>query len=401
MSKKLRVAAIVTIYHPKSHADVIVTKFLKGFSGDDGFHEPQVELVSMYLDHVLENDIGVGLAEQYGVPIYPSIRRALHAGADRLNVDAVLLVGEHGDYPWNERGRHMYPRRYFFEQIAGVFAESGKAVPVFNDKHFAYDFRDAQWMWDRSRELRIPLMAGSSLPLSWRNPWLEHDKESPIEEALAIGYGGIEAYGYHTLETLQCMVERRVGGETGVASVQCLEGDDVWRARDRGLWSQDLAEAACDCILEKPGGSMEEHASSPAVFLFQYADGLRAAALMLNGYVKDWAYAARVDGDIQATEFYLQNEGPFSHFGYLCRNVEQFFRSGTALYPPERTLLTTGMIDAAMISRYEDHRVVPTPYLDIVYQSYDQTPIRPTGTRPTGACLDPGAPDIAGKKAGE
>ena len=162
----MRVAAIATIYHPKSHADVIATKFMKGMSTDEGLMPPEVDLVSLYIDHVLENDIGVGLAQEYGVPIYPSIRRALHAGADRLNVDAVLLIGEHGDYPWNERGRHMYPRRYFFEQIAGVFAESGRSEPVFSDKHLAYDFRDAQWMWDRAGELGIPLMAGSSLPLA-------------------------------------------------------------------------------------------------------------------------------------------------------------------------------------------------------------------------------------------
>ena len=236
----MRVAAIATIYHPKSHADVIATKFMKGMSTDEGLMPPEADLVSLYIDHVLENDIGVGLAQEYGVPIYPSIRRALHAGAAKLDVDAVLLIGEHGDYPWNERGRHMYPRRYFFEQIAGVFAESGRSVPVFSDKHLAYDFRDAQWMWDRAEELAIPLMAGSSLPLAWRSPWLEHPKETPIEEALSIGYGGIEAYGYHALETLQCMVERRSGGEQGggVGAVprrgRCVarprRGAVVWRA---------------------------------------------------------------------------------------------------------------------------------------------------------------------------
>ena len=200
MSNRLRVAAIITIYHPRSHADVIVTKFLKGMSTDEGFFPPEVDLVSIYLDHVLENDIGVGLAQAYGVPIYPSIRRALHAGGDKLGVDAVLLIGEHGDYPWNERGRHLYPRRYFFEQIAGVFAESGRVVPVFNDKHFACDFADARWVWDRAAQLGIPLMAGSCLPLAWRSPWLEHELETPIDAAVAVGYGGIEAYGYHTLE---------------------------------------------------------------------------------------------------------------------------------------------------------------------------------------------------------
>ncbi|NKB71449.1 MAG: hypothetical protein GKR89_30630 [Candidatus Latescibacteria bacterium] len=394
MTDRLRVAAIATIYHPKSHSDVIATKFMKGMSTDEGLLAPEVDLVSLYIDHVLENDIGVGLAEEYGVPIYPSIRRALHAGANKLDVDAVILIGEHGDYPWNERYRHMYPRRYFFEQIAGVFGESGRSVPVFNDKHFAYDFTDAQWMWNRAQELNIPLMAGSSLPLCWRSPWLEYDKGTPVEEALSIGYGGIEAYGYHALETLQCMVERRAGGETGVVAVQCLEGDEVWRARDKGLWSGELAEAACGAIANKSVGSMEEHVKEPAVFLVEYASGLKTATLMLSGYVSDFAYAARVDGQVQATEFYLQNEGPFGHFGYLCRNVQRFFQTGQAPYPPQRTLLTTGIIDAAMNSRYEDHRRVETPYLDIAYQSYDELPQRPLGPRPQGACIDPETPDI-------
>jgi hypothetical protein len=393
MSQRLRVAAISTIYHPKSHADVIVTKFMKGASTDEGFVPPEVDLVSLYIDHVLESDIGVGLAKEHGIPIYPSIRRALHAGGDRLGVDAVLLVGEHGDYPWNERGRHLYPRRYFFEQIAGVFSESKKVVPVYNDKHFAYDFTDARWMWERARHLEIPLMAGSSLPLSWRQPWLEYDLDTPVEEALSIGYGGIEAYGYHALETLQCMVERRRGGESGVVSVQCLEGDDVWRARDQGRWSGYLAEAACACIEGKPSGSMEEHAKKPAVFLMEHRDGLRTATLMLDGYVQQFAYAGRVAGQVQASEFYLQNGGPFSHFGYLCRNIQRFFQTGRAPYPPERTLLTTGVIDAAMNSRYDDHRKIDTPYLDIAYHSYDQIPIRPRGPRPSGACVDPKSPD--------
>ncbi len=394
MSERPRVAAIITIYRPVAHADVIPTKFLKGGSTDEGFFPPEVDLVSMYIDHVMEDDIGHQRAADYGVQIYPSIRQALHAGSDQLDVDGVLLIAEHGDYPWNERGRHMYPRRYFFEQIAGVFAESGRSVPVFNDKHLAYDFGDARWMWDRARQLDIPLMAGSSLPLCWRQPFLEHDKGVHLEEALSIGYGGQEAYGYHALETLQCMIERRQGGEKGMVRVQCLKGDQVWKARDQGLWSQELAQAACDPIENKPKGPMEEHAKEPLVYLMEHADGLKTATLMLNGYVSDFAYAARVDGQVQGTEFYLQNEGPFAHFSYLCRNIQQFFKTGQAPYPPERTLLTTGVIDAVMNSSHEGGRKIETPYLDIAYESYDQMPIRPLGPRPQGASIDPGAPDM-------
>ena len=138
---------------------------------------------------------------------------------------------------------------------------------------------------------------------------------------------------------------------------------------------------------------MREHASIPRLFLMEHNDGFRTAALMLSRYVTDWAYAARVDGQIEASEFYLQPVGPGANFGYLCRNIERFFQTGVAPYPPERTLLATGIIDAVMNSRHEDHRLIETPYLDIAYRPDDTEIIRPTGTRPRGASVDRSAPD--------
>jgi hypothetical protein len=207
-----RIAAIITEYRPRSHADVIVTKFLKGFPTDEGLIPPQVEIVSMYVDQFAENDLSRQYAAEHNVPIYNSIPRALTLGGDKLDVDGVLLIGEHGDYAWNEKGQHLYPRKYFLEQICGVMATSGRAVPLFSDKHLSYNWHDIRWMYDRMAGLGAPFMAGSSLPLGWRSPWLEHGKETPIQAALAVGYSGLDIYGFHTLEVLQCMVERRVGG---------------------------------------------------------------------------------------------------------------------------------------------------------------------------------------------
>jgi hypothetical protein len=82
----------------------------------------------------------------------------------------------------------MHPRRYFTEQILGTFAETGRSVPIFNDKHLAYSWADAKWMWERAAVLGAPLMAGSSVPLACRAPWLEHKGEQ-LSEALAIGAG--------------------------------------------------------------------------------------------------------------------------------------------------------------------------------------------------------------------
>lgn len=382
MSNHKKIAAVVTTYHPRSHADVIVTKFMKGFPTDDGLIKPRVELASIYLDQIHENDIGQKLAAEHKVPIYQSIRQALTLGGKELAVDGVLLIGEHGDYPHNEKGQHMYPRRYLFEQICGVFASSGRATPVFCDKHLSYNWADAEWMYNRAQELSVPLMAGSSLPTCWRQPYLEYALDTELKEAIGIGYGGIESYGFHALETLHCMVERRKGGEVGVTAVQCLEGEEVWQAANAGIWSRQLAEAACAPMEEKPAGSMEEHCGNPAAFLIEYQDGFRAAVLMLNGYVSGFAFAGNVGDEIKGTAFNLQSGEPFAHFSYLSLNIEEMFVTGIPQYPAERTLLTTGILDAAMNSRYQGYKRIPTPYLDITYRSYEKAPTRPLEPHP-------------------
>lgn len=389
MDQRKKIAAIITTYFPNSHADVIVTKYMKGYPTDDGHILPRVDLISIYLDQIDTRDIGVDLAEEHRVPIYSSIRRALTLGQNELIVDGVLLIGEHGDYPHNEFEQHMYPRRYMFEQICGVFASSGRSVPVFCDKHLSYNWNDAGWMYLRANELNVPFMAGSSLPVCWRKPFLEHPLDTPLDTAIAIGYGGVESYGFHALETLQCMIERREGGESGVVSVQCLEGQDVWSAEASGEWSLELAEAACAQIENRPDTSIIEGCSNPIIFLIEHRDGFRSAVLMLNGYVTDFAYAAQQGDEILATEFYLQNGTPYAHFSYLSLNIEEMFVTGIPQYPVERTLLTTGILDAIMHSRANNFARMETPHLaEIAYQSYQNTLIRPTAPRPEGATLE-------------
>ena len=389
MADTKKVAAIITTYFQHSHADVIATKYMKGFPTDTGLQMPRVELVSIYLDQVDDRDIGVGLAAEHNVPIYPSIRQALTLGGSELAVDGVILIGEHGDYPHNEIGQHMYPRRYMFEQICGVFASSGRSVPVFNDKHLAYNWDDALWMYERANALDVPFMAGSSLPLGWRKPFLEHPLDTALDAAVGIGYGGVESYGFHALETLQCMIERREGGESGIMAIQCLEGDSVWEAGESGKWSLELAEAACAQIENCPDSTFIEGCPNPTAFLLEHSDGFCSTVLMLNGYVSDFAYAATIGDSVEATEVYLQNGPPHSHFSYLSLNIEEMFVTGEPQYPVERTLLVTGVLDALMHSRAEGYTRIETPHLaEIAYRSHKKLPIRPVAPRPEGATLE-------------
>ena len=391
LSQPIKIAAIVTEYRRFSHADVIITKFLKGLPTDQGLIPARVQIASLYVDQFPDSDLSRHYAARYNIPIYGSIRQALTLGGDTLAVDGVLLIGEHGDYAWNEKEQHLYPRKYFMEQICGVFATSGRAVPVFNDKHLSYNWHDAKWMYDRAAKLGAPFMAGSSLPVGWRNPWLEHDRETPLQEALVVSYAGLDIYGFHALETLQCMIERRVGGESGVAAVTCLEGEAVWQAARDGLWPRDLAEAAVATMQEKPDLPFEALFGKPALFLLEHNDGFRSTVLMAPeqaGLLQGFAYAARIDHAIHACEVYLP-EDPHAHFSYLSLNVEEMFVTGQPSWPVERTLLTTGTLEALLDSRYQGHVRLPTPHLTIQYQSYATVPWRPTGPRPVGAALQP------------
>jgi hypothetical protein len=376
-----RIAAIITEYRGYSHADVILGRFLQGYIlGPTEPHWPRTQVVSMYVDQFPAGDLARGMASQYGIHIMPSIGEALTLATGKLAVDGVVIIGEHGDYPFNDKGQHMYPRRRFFEETVKTFQATGSTVPVFNDKHLAFAWEDAKWMFDQSRWMMFPLMAGSSLPTTWRKPDVDLPLGTELESALAIGYSDIEAYGFHALETLQCMLERRKGGESGVAAVTCLEGADVWNAAADGKWSRSLLDAATACVADRPAGSPEQLCTNPAAFLIEHTDGLHSAVLMLDGYTAAFGFAGQLRGRPQplATHFWLQ-EPEFGHFSYLTHNIESMFLSGKETYPAERTLLTTGILDAVMTSRFEGHRRIETPWLaEVNYQITGDTGRRAT-----------------------
>jgi hypothetical protein len=364
------VAAIVTEYRENTHADMILGRILEGYDFQ-GRDKPDLKLVSLYTHQVPENDWSRALAKKHDVLICETIDSAVTRGSSGLTVDGVLIIGENGDYPLNNKGQKLYPRRQFFEQVTTAFEKHGRSVPVFSAKHLACTWSDAKWMYDQSRRQLFPLMAGSALPLTWRRPALELPRGCRIAEALAVGYGDIESSGFHALEMLQCMVERRRGGERGVASVRYVEGRDVWRVADP---PSRLLGAALECCPNVKSGSPRDNCDNKeAAFVINFCDGLRAYVLMLNGHVEHFSFAARLRGtlpSVRSCQFYLQPARPFGHFRFLVRAIENFVRAHQAPYPVERTLLTTGMLDFLMTSR-KTRQLIETPELLIEYDPVD------------------------------
>lgn len=399
-----KIAFIANVYQNSSHADVIGTKLFLGIPTDDGMVVPEVKIVSMWIDQTNSKDkkgntltgslpddggtligtydTGVKIAERNGAALYPTIAEALCRGKEKLDVDAVVFIGEQGDYSFNRLGQRMYPRMNYLDQIFRVFDAAGRSVPVFSDKALSYSWLDSKWIYDRAQELNVPMMAGSSLPYCWRDPALEHPLESKITEAVAIGFASLDAYGFHVAEILQCMVERRAGGETGVASVEGLQGKDVWNAIDAEKISLKLVNAACDRIKGKATGSMRALVKNPAAIVIRYNDGTKGAILMLDEYVNEgWAYSAYANEKLVATEFVLEHSPIYAHFSYLTLNIQKFLITGNPPAPIERNLLTSGITDMGIRSLYEK-RIKETPFLKISYNVRDYDPIRPTRPRP-------------------
>jgi hypothetical protein len=364
---KKRIAAVITMYTQDggfySHASVIVGRLLEGYSPNGVFTQPRTQLVSMYTAQVPPTDRSRGLAQKYGFTIYPTIKETLTLGGADLAVDGVCFIGEHGNYPYNDRGQHLYPRYELMEPIVEVFRRTGKTVPVFADKHFSYSWSKAKQMYGWSRELKFPLIAGSSIPLTVRTPLLEIPYEAHVESAVALGYGELDAYGFHTLEALQCMIERRKGGETGIRAVEWIEGDAVWQWRDgEGKWSIPLLKAALARNRSTKSGRMQDHVKSPAAFVLHYLDGTRAVAYMLDGYVSAWSFAAAIKDKTEPVATYFEQgdapgSRPFPHFDALVHCMEEMFITGKPLYPVERTLLTTCALSMLFESRAWKRRI--------------------------------------------
>ena len=384
--QKKAVAAILTRYYKGSHADALVGKILEGWAYDGGAG-PRLRLASLYVDQFPADDMARAMAEKHGITIYPTIEDALTLKSNRLAVDGVLSIGEQGDYPWNEKEQQLFPRRRFFAGIANTFEKYGEVVPVFNDKHLGPVWEDALWMYRRARQLGIPFMAGSSLPVSYRKPDVAVPPGSRIDSAVGIGYSGLDVYGSHALEVYQAFVERRRGGESGVRSVQWFDEKHMGTLIDSGAIDREVFDAALAVTPKsEPGRNIgKPKGKETGVFFFEYRDGLSGAVFMLPGRVAGCGIAVKVRGRDRpvATTVEERREPHYPHFAYLLKAVETMMLTGKPAYPVERTLLVSGILDRALTSRFEGGEKLVTPELAIGYRpaDYPHAP-RPVLTEP-------------------
>lgn len=377
-----KIALIATVVFEKSHAQHFIDRFALGYGWNGGWRKPEVDLVSLYVDQFPANDLARGRSERYGIPIHKSIADALTLGTGKLAVDGVVIIGEHGDYPVNEKGQTLYPRHQFFKEVVQVFESSGRSVPVFNDKHLSTDWKQCVEMVADSKRLGFPFLAGSSLPVTRRLPAIDLPWGTPLSESVAVGYGGVEKYDFHGLETAQCMSERRKGGEVGIQNVLALRGEAMW-AHAAGLkQTQRLLLAALSrshTLPVKEGYPTEaisfdwarKNFPEAYAYFIEHRDGFRTTLFMLG--IRDFNYAGlnAETGEITSCQMFLPMPTAVAttadFFNPLVHHIERMVLENRAAYPPERTLLTSGMVIAAVESLHRDGKRIDTPEMEVRY----------------------------------
>ena len=225
-----KIAFLGTVVRTHSHSQHFLDRLAMGYGWGGAWQEPRLEIASVFIDQFPEKgDLARQRVKKYGLKLYPDIENALTLGTGKLAVDGVVIIAEHGKYPYNEKGQHLYPRYEWFKEVVRVFERTGKSVPVFNDKHLSTTWERCAEMVADSKRLEFPFFAGSSLPVTRRMPAIDLPHGIPLSESVCVAYGGADSYDIHALETAQCMSERRRGGEVGIRSVHALRGEAMWR----------------------------------------------------------------------------------------------------------------------------------------------------------------------------
>jgi len=375
-STRPRIACAVSYWAgPESHADWIIGKLMDGYWWH-GAHTPsRVDIVSVFIHQFETSLLGQKVCKAKNIPIYKTVGEAVTLGGTELAVDGVVIVGEHGNYATDLKGHWLLPRWWLYSQVIRVFEQSKRSVPVFNDKHLSFNWNDAKWMFDKSRELNFPLTGGSSIPTYFRKPEIDLPIDAPIKNSIVVGNAGDEGAIFHCIDVLQAFHERRKGGETGVKSVQSIRGPEMWAWVARTPWANKLLGSVEKQFTLKPGFFQEGPQANACIV--EYNDGTKGA--VISGRNVGWTYAGEIDGQPEPTIISMLGwPGPFSQ--YHAANafphwITEMMVTKKEPFNAERLLLSTGITNHYMESNWENGRYaavgrrIETPFMNMKYHT--------------------------------
>jgi hypothetical protein len=381
-----KVAFLGTEVRTHSHAQHFLDRMTLGYSWAGEWLAPRLEVASVYVDQFPDGDLARGRVARHKLKLFPTVEEALTLGGSGLAVDGVVIIAEHGRYPKNEKGQTLYPRYELFKRVVKVFEASGRSVPVFNDKHLSTTWARCKEMVDDSHRLGFPFLAGSSLPVTWRLPQIDMPSDVPLVESVCVGYGGVDSYDFHGLETAQCMSERRRGGERGISRVHAMRGAAMWEAL-AGTDREATRRLMVTALNRSHNLPVETGYPSDAItfdwarktfpnmlaYFIEHVGGFRTTLFLAP--IRDFNYAGLRgdDGRIISCQMYLpmptHSATTADFFNPLVRHIEDLVMERRANYPVERTLLTSGMVIAAVDSLHRGQVPVETPEMAVSYQA--------------------------------
>ncbi|HUR44372.1 MAG TPA: hypothetical protein VMZ27_00755 [Candidatus Saccharimonadales bacterium] len=382
-----KIAFLLEEFTRSSPAQQLLDRFLIGYQRQGGQHKVGCEKVSAHL-MLGGGDSDFGTREDdFGLVVAPTIEAAVEGA------DAIVIVSRKPGALANER----------FLQLALERAPRGAACFVHGALCNSLDRGRELAGLAHSRQIR--LLAGTPLGVTWRLPEVDLPMDAEANQALIVVQvspqsaqatppsvpASLRGAELHALEGLLPVIEHRRGGEAGVSSVRFLQGREVWRAGDKGVWSWPMLAAALsrsdspqgDAVLDGRTqdlvrlGLVPRLARNPRGWILEHRDGLKSTLLVLDGVVADFNFAVRTKGGSMLSAQILRAPAPaLQHFSRLAAVMEDFFRGSTAPWPLERNLLIAGLLDTFSRPAARTGKRIFTPDLEISYRAVEAKPSR-------------------------
>ena len=300
----------------------------------------------MFVDQFPKNDMSRDLAKKHNFTIYDSIDGALTLGGKQAG----------GRWrPVHRRARQVSHQRPRADPVSAAALLRGRhrrlrQVPPVACRSSTTSIwpttGPTRWMYDRARELMVPFMAGSSLPVTWRRPSLRLDRRTASWWRLCrSATARSRATASTPWKDCNAWPSGARGGETGVRAVTVsARRGDVAGHGSRPWSRRSCSNAAMEHVsgprrgrLSQDHGEDQRRRRLPhRVSRRLQGGGGDAQRLGLRGrrrrlHVSPAGCAARTSP--ASTHFYLQQPDPFAHFAYLVRAIDSMIQTGHAVYP--------------------------------------------------------------------
>lgn len=339
-----KIAVITDRFALGTPVQELLDRALVGFPMDGVFRRPDLREVVLFASEGANEHVKRRV-DDYGLKTTASAEAALEGAA-------AAIVAQQGSS---------------FALLPSVLDRAAAGTRVFYHGVPGRSLREGRQLAQVAKARNVFLLcSATALPVTWRLPQVDLPMHQPVREALIVVQGKAGQAELEALEGLLPLVERRGGGEGGVKSVTRLDATSLWPAGEKdGFWSKDLLAAAIsrsDSPLGDPErdgrtqdlfgmGLVPKLARDPRGWVLEHDRGMRSTILVLDGVVRDFNFAVRMgDGEVISAQLYR----PPGHreFDRLAAVVEDFFDTGRAPWPVERSLLIAGLLEVFRSQRY-------------------------------------------------